>query len=102
MELIVPESYHESFHVVQSSAEGDFDCAVQYPCGDVGNPTHQSADSINAIDVNKGKTDGQKATSPGTSNATNPFTAEVPPPTTPETTPAPSVFGKFKRSIFEK
>jgi len=91
LELVVPEEYHESFLIVRQSAEGHFNCAEQYPCG--GTEWKQNAPSQNEIDVTG------NSTKPVISNQTQ-STVPTQSSSATGTTPAPSVFGKFKRAVF--
>jgi len=95
LELVVPEEYHESFLIVRQSAEGNFNCAEEYPCGGT---EWNKKEQTNVVDV----TGDVKASKPAASNQTT--TTTTPAVTTSSgstsTTPAPNVFGKFKRAMF--
>jgi len=99
LELVVPEEYHESFLIVRQAAEGQFTCAENYPCGG----SEWTKPSQNEIDVN-GAGKPSKPTLPTTTNQTASSSSPLPTDTNTTngtaTTPAPTVFGKFKRAVF--
>jgi len=109
MELVVPKDYQGSFQIVTDAAEGNFECALKYPCGDVNyqrkqaqlnklnpkdneiddsvTPLQPASSSSNQTSANQG--------SPNQANNATGFNATA-------TTPAPAaqnIFGKFKRSF---
>jgi len=99
LELVVPEEYHESFLIVRKSAEGDFNCAEDYPCGGTEwnrQPTSNEIDSGSTMKPVNPMKPGS-AMQPGASSQTPPSPSN----SSTGTTPAPSVFGKFKRAMFK-
>jgi len=95
LELVVPEEYHESFLIVRQSAEGNFKCAEQFPCGGT---EWNNKDETNVVDV----TGDGKASKPVASNQTTTIPAVTTnSSSTGTTTPVPNVFGKFKRAMFK-
>jgi len=95
LELVVPEEYHESFLIVRQSAEGEFTCAENYPCGG----TEWTKNTQNEIDVVGKSSKPTTATSNQTNSSSTPTDSLLSNSST-ATTPAPSVFGKFKRAVF--
>jgi len=93
LELVVPEEYHESFLIVRQSAEQNFNCAEEYPCGST---EWSNKEQTNVVDV----TGDKKAPKPAGSNQTTTVPAVTASNSSAGTTPAPSVFGKFKRAVF--